>query len=96
MGSGLGLWLGLLLAMKASSSARFLRMMAMFLDSIASLARSAMIACSSLARDGEAVPKYCTSTSRCLRPRSWKAIQPMVMPQPPHGLERAPTLSPLS
>jgi hypothetical protein len=32
--------------MKASSSARFLRMMAMFLDSIASLARSAMIACS--------------------------------------------------
>ena len=49
-----------------------------------------------LARDGEAVPKYCTSTSRCLRPRSWKAIQPMVMPQPPHGLERAPTLSPLS
>eukprot|EP01049_Picozoa_sp_SAG25_P002548 SAG25_NODE_135_length_14397_cov_89.177857_3_plen_49_part_00 len=25
-----------------------------------------MMACSSLAREGHAVPKYCTSTSRCL------------------------------
>ena len=54
----------------------------------------ALMACSSLAREGEAVPKYWTSTRRCLSARSWKASHPMVMPQPPHGLERAATLSP--
>ena len=68
-------------ARKPSSSTRLLRMMAMFLCRMASLARSAMMACSSLAREGEAVPKYCTSTRRCLRARSWKASHPMVMPR---------------
>ena len=45
-------------ATKASSSTRLRRMIARFFPRMASEARSAMSACSSEAREGEAVPKY--------------------------------------
>jgi len=35
---------------------------------------------------------HCASTSACLMDRSWKASQPIAMPQPPQGLDMVTTL----
>ena len=65
-----------------------------FFFKIASLARSVMIACNSLARPGQALPKYCTSMHACRSAVSCSASQPMVTPQAPQGFDRVRKLMP--
>ena len=69
----------LVFSTNAESSAMLRRIITMLRARSRSEARSTMIAWSSLARDGQAVPKYCASTSACLMPRSRKASPAVVV-----------------